>query len=68
MKQVGGSHYSDLSIEPWVAIESWLSKEQFEGFLRGNVIKYLARYEAKGGVEDLRKARHYLNKLIEVKI
>ena len=40
-----------------------MSKEEFNGFLRGNVIKYIAR--DKGGVEDLKKARHYLDKLIE---
>jgi hypothetical protein len=42
-----------------------MSPEAFVGFLRGNVIKYVARCDAKGGVEDLRKARHYLDKLIE---
>ena len=35
------------------------------GFLRGNAIKYLARCDDKGGLEDLKKARHYLDKLIE---
>ena len=41
-----------------------MSKEEFQGFLKGNVIKYLAR--RKGGGEDLEKAKHYLEKLIEV--
>ena len=36
-----------------------------EGYLRGNVIKYLARYPEKGGGLDLLKARHYLEKLLE---
>lgn len=43
-----------------------MTKEQFSGFLRGNSIKYLARCDDKGGIEDLKKARHYLDKLIEI--
>jgi hypothetical protein len=43
-----------------------MSDTEFRGFLRGNAIKYLARYPHKGGIDDLRKARHYLDKLIEV--
>lgn len=42
-----------------------MTRDQFAGFLRGNAIKYLARCDDKGGVEDLKKARHYLDKLIE---
>ncbi|CAK0780899.1 hypothetical protein CCP4SC76_7640002 [Gammaproteobacteria bacterium] len=63
--QVGGTHYQK-SIQPWAAMESWMSREQFIGFLRGNVIKYMARCDDKGGIEDLRKAAHYLKKMIEV--
>ena len=37
-----------------------------EGYLVGNVIKYISRYDEKNGVEDLEKARWYLNKLIEL--
>ena len=65
-RQVGGTHYRSQRIQPWEAMEAWMTPEQFRGFLRGNAIKYLARCEAKGGVEDLEKARHYLDKLIEV--
>jgi hypothetical protein len=64
--QVGGSHYTELAVQPWTAMQSWMSTEAFAGFLRGNVIKYVARCDRKGGVEDLRKARHYLDKLIEL--
>lgn len=59
------SHYTIKSIQPLDAMKSWMSAAQFEGFLRGNVIKYIARYDEKGGVEDLRKARFYLDKMIE---
>lgn len=65
-RQVGGDHYRAMAIQPWAAMAAWMSVEEFRGFLRGNAIKYLARCNAKGGVEDLRKARHYLDKLIEM--
>ena len=64
-QQIGGEHYVTMFIQPWAAMQAWMSPEAFLGFLRGNVIKYVARCDAKGGVEDLRKARHYLDKLIE---
>ena len=63
--QVGGDHYSQQKIQPWDAMKSWLSPEAFKGFLCGNVIKYMARWQKKNGLEDLKKARHYLDKLIE---
>ena len=66
-RQVGGSHYIDLGIQPWAAMQCWMTQEQFEGFLRGNAIKYLARCDVKGGLQDLKKARHYLDKLIELR-
>ena len=65
--QVGGDHYKDKAIQPWDAMQSWMSAEQFEGFLRGNIIKYIARYPDKHGLEDIRKAQHYLEKLINLK-
>lgn len=60
-RQPGGSHYKDRAIQPWDFIN-----ENGIGFLAGNVIKYVARYEHKGGLLDLEKAKHYLDKLIEV--
>jgi len=64
--QVGGDHYASKAVQPWQAMESWMSAEAFSGFLQGNCIKYLARYRDKNGIEDLQKAQHYLTKLIEV--
>lgn len=64
-KQIGGTHYVDKLIQPWDAMESWMSGEAFAGYLQGNVIKYVARYQEKGGLEDLEKASHYLDKLQE---
>ena len=63
--QIGGNHYTSKTVQPWQAMQSWMSREEFTGFLRGNVIKYIARCNEKGGIEDLKKARHYLDKLIE---
>jgi hypothetical protein len=64
--QVAGSHYKESVVQPWTAMEAWMSKEEFVGYLRGNVIKYTARCNKKGGIEDLKKARHYLDKLLEI--
>ena len=62
----GPAHYTRLDIQPWEAMESWMTTEEFTGFLRGNAIKYLARAPLKGGAEDYRKAAHYLEKLLSV--
>lgn len=43
-----------------------LGKEQFKGFLRGNAIKYLIRYKQKGGIEDLKKAMNYLDRMVDL--
>lgn len=64
--QIGGDHYTSKSIQPWDAMEAWMSREAFAGYLMGNVVKYIARYRDKNGVEDLKKAQHYLDKLIEI--
>lgn len=64
-KQVGGTYYQDKKIQPWDAMQEWMSKEAFQGFLQGNAIKYLARWKEKNGVQDLQKAIHYVEKLIE---
>lgn len=60
------SHYNKGGVECIDAIESSMTKEAFCGYLKGNVQKYMWRYENKGGVESLKKAQWYLNKLIEV--
>lgn len=59
-KQIGGLHYK-LPIEPWdYVIANNL------GYLEGNIVKYVSRYKNKNGLQDLQKALHYLEKLIEV--
>lgn len=65
--QVGGEHYHNKgSYQPWNVMEAWMTPEEFRGFLKGNAIKYLARSNEKGGLQDLQKAQHYLAKLIEL--
>lgn len=57
-------HYNNAGIETIDAIEAMTDKG-FEYYLQGNIMKYLWRYRYKNGVEDLRKAEWYLNKLIK---
>lgn len=59
-RQVGGSHYKDMPIEPLKYI---LANKL--GFAEGNVVKYVTRWQSKGGLEDLRKASHYIDILIQ---
>lgn len=59
-KQVDGEHYK-LVIQPW----DYITFNRL-GYLEGNIIKYVTRYKEKNGVRDLEKAKHYLDKLIEV--
>ena len=60
-QQVGGDHYSKLAIQP----VEYINKNNLT-YLQGNVIKYVTRYKDKNGVEDLQKAKHYIDLLIEL--
>ncbi len=62
---INPSHYKDTEIQFIDAVKAAMTDQQFQGFLRGNVIKYLWRYENKGGKQDLKKAEWYLKRLIE---
>lgn len=57
-------HYKQGNIECIDALKDVMSLEEFKGFLRGNVIKYVWRTNKKNGVEDLKKAQWYLTRLI----
>ena len=60
--QHGGSHYKQFKgMEPWDVITGWGL-----GYLDGTALKYIARWKHKNGVEDLKKAVHFLQKAIEV--
>jgi hypothetical protein len=60
-KQVSGNHYKHKGIQPIVYIH-----ENDLGFCEGNVVKYVTRYKEKNGAEDIRKAIHYLELLLEL--
>ena len=59
--QVGGTHYKAKTIQPW----DYIIANDIP-FLEANVIKYVTRWREKNGKDDLLKAKHYLEKLIEV--
>ena len=59
-QQVGGSHYKGKPYQPWDIIDTWDLN-----YYEGNVLKYLLRWRYKNGLEDLKKAKHYLEYLIE---
>lgn len=58
--QHGGDHYRTKAVQPWDYIH-----RNGIGYLEGNAIKYLSRWREKGGLQDLLKAKHYVEKLIE---
>ena len=59
--QVGGDHYKDMAIQPVEYIHA-----NNLNYIEGAVVKYVSRWKKKNGVEDLRKARHFLDMLIEL--
>jgi len=59
-KQVGGNHYLKNKIQP----VDFIIKNNI-GFVEGNIIKYILRFKEKGGVQDLLKAKHYIELLID---
>lgn len=58
-------HYKNQGIVPIDLMRKNFTKEEFAGFLQGNVLKYMLRYKDKNGLEDLKKAKTYLTWLIE---
>jgi hypothetical protein len=61
--QVGGTHYKDMPMQPWAVMELVLTRAEFIGFLKGNVIKYSMRAGKKPDSDDAGKAHHYADKL-----
>ena len=61
-KQVAGTHYQENGEQLWDRI--W--RRYGSGYFVGNIEKYIERYRKKDGLKDLEKARHYLEKLIEL--
>jgi hypothetical protein len=58
-KQVAGTHYKG-AIQPWDVVNDWGL-----GYLDGTALKYIARWRKKNGLEDIKKAIHFLEKLVE---
>jgi len=59
------AHYNKGNIECIDAIQAASTKEEYEGYLRNNVLKYVWRFRYKDNIKDLHKAKWYLEKLIE---
>ncbi len=59
--QEGGDHYKGRSIQPVEYIHS-----NGLGFCEGNVVKYITRWRDKNGIADLKKAKHYIDLLVEL--
>jgi hypothetical protein len=59
-KQIGGEYYLKMKIQP-----SEFANKNNLPFAEGNAIKYLCRHKDKGGKEDLKKAKHYIDMIIE---
>lgn len=61
--QEGGNHYLDMKIQ----VVEFCHKNQIP-FMEGAIIKYVCRWRKKGGLEDLKKARHFLDLMIEMEV
>lgn len=60
-KQISGSHYKQTAIQPW----DYVAANNL-GYFEGSAIKYITRWRSKGGIADIQKAIHFLEKLIEL--
>jgi len=60
-QQIGGTHYKDMPIQP-----AEYNQKNGLGFIEGSVVKYVSRLKNKNGIQDLKKARHFLDLLIEM--
>lgn len=64
--QVGGDHYKKMDVQPWDVVD-YGPRQQAIGFYRYNALKYVMRAGEKGDFkEDIAKAHHYLQKLLEI--
>lgn len=65
-RQEGGSHYKKMGVEPWDVVDTWPLEQQI-GYYRGGALKYIMRMGSKDeSLQELRKAEHYIQKLIEI--
>lgn len=59
--QIGGSHYRELAIQP----VEYIHRNNL-GFIEGSIVKYVTRWKSKNGIQDLKKAKHFIEILIEM--
>lgn len=65
-RQIGGDHYKRMDVQPWDVVDHG-PRQQAVGFYRYNALKYIMRAGEKGDFkEDIQKAHHYLQKLLEI--
>ena len=57
------NHYNRTSVEVIDTLRGMMTDDEYRGFLIGNVVKYISRYSLKNGIEDIRKAKYYLELL-----
>ena len=63
-EQVGGTHYAEMTVQPWDAMRAWFTPAEYASYHIGTVIGYLSRHRRKGGLNDIKKAHHHLSELI----
>ena len=63
---INPDHYKLNGVELIDILRSVLTPEEYKGLLKGSIYQYLFRYERKNGIEDLKKALWYLDKLLEI--
>lgn len=65
-KQIGGTHYTDMPVQPWDVVDTWPLAQQI-GYYRGNILKYTMRLGNKDAWEqEAQKIQHYAEKLVQV--
>ncbi len=63
---INPNHYKRYRLEMIDNMQNSMTHDEFIGWLKGNVMKYISRFQDKNGLTDLEKAKWYLNKLAEV--
>ena len=63
---INPQHYKRYKLEMIDNIQNSMTEEEFIGYLKGNIMKYISRYQDKNGLEDLKKASWYLGRLIMI--
>lgn len=62
---INPSHYKNGKMDAITVMKNTLTKEEYKGFLKGLIIKYLYRADNKNGLEDYKKAQWYMNELVK---